>query len=331
MEVSFAELLAQVAEANGGDPPDTFRVQPIPTAPRHYVGRTTAGQPCILLGSAADRLHAPVRLAAIEARFGIACQISPADGPARDEILTVVTCTAPEPQVQEYFLHVCETLIRIVGQAPTQGRVVEVIQRLIDLFQRLTRPSARSVIGLIGELYVIARSRDATTAVRAWRSAVDDRFDFAIEDVRMEVKANGERSRAHFLSADQCRPPAGTIGILASVFIESAGGGMSIQELIRDVEGKLGPMDDLLFKLQEVVAETLGEALPTSLRMRFDEQAARASLRLYDLTAVPAIRDGIPAEVTQVRFRSDLSRTPTLSTAEIADRSPAAARVVPQP
>jgi hypothetical protein len=157
VEVSFADLLAQVPEASGDEPPGTFRVQAIPSAPKHYIGRNAAGQPCILLGSASDRMQAPVRLAAIEARFGVACRISPAGGQPREEVLTVVTCTAPELQVQDYFLHICETIVRIVGPAPTQGRVVEVVQRLIDLFQRLTRPSSRSVLGLIGELYVIAR------------------------------------------------------------------------------------------------------------------------------------------------------------------------------
>lgn len=328
--VSLVELLSRVPSAGNGDP-SLFRVEPIPATPRHYVGRNAEGRPCMLLGSPADRLQAPIRLAAIEARFGVACRISPADGVAREEVLTVVTCTAPEPQVQAYFLHACETIVRIVGPNPSQHLVVEVVQRLVDLFQRVTRPSSRSVTGLVGELYVIALSRDAAAAVRAWRSADDDRFDFTLEDVRMEVKASGERTRAHYLSADQCQPPAGTVGLLASLFIESAGGGMSVQELVREIEGRLGSANDLLLKLQETVAESLGDGLPSAFQMRFDERSARASLQLYDLAVIPAIREGVPPEVTQVRFRSDLSRTPTLSAAAAGSRSPAAARIVPQP
>jgi len=330
VEVSFADLLAQVPEASGDEPPGTFRVQAIPSAPKHYIGRNAAGQPCILLGSASDRMQAPVRLAAIEARFGVACRISPAGGQTREEVLTVVTCTAPELQVQDYFLHICETIVRIVGPAPTQGQVVEVVQRLIDLFQRLTRPSSRSVLGLIGELYVIARSRDAAQAVRAWRSADDDRFDFALEDLRLEVKASSERTRIHYLSAEQCRPPPGTVGVLASLFVESTGGGMSVQELVRAIEGRLAASNDLVLKLQETVAETLGQALPVTLAMRFDERLARASLQLYDLAAVPGVRENIPVEVTQVRFRSDLSRTSTLTQSELADRDLRAIGVLPQ-
>ncbi|HET8984857.1 MAG TPA: PD-(D/E)XK motif protein, partial [Trueperaceae bacterium] len=309
MGVSFAELLARLSPADVG----TFRVHPIPGAREHYVGRSATGQPCVLLGSSAGRLHAPVRLAAIEVRFCVACRINPLDGDAREEVLTVVTCTSEEAQVQGYFLHVCETIVRILGPALSQASVVNVVQRLIDLFQRLTRQSSRSVFGLIGELQILACSRDAPMAARAWRSEDAERFDFAIGDARLDVKASGERVRIHFLSAEQCRPPPGTIGILASLFVESSGGGMSLQELVREVERRLASHGDLVLKVEEVVAETLGEALPTALGMRFAERLARASLQLYDLAVVPAVRDGIPAEVTQVRFRSDLSRTPTLA------------------
>jgi hypothetical protein len=325
VEASFAKLLAVVPAADVG----TFRVQPIPGAPQHYVGRSASGQPCVLLGSPPGRMHAPVRLAALEVRFSVPCRISPLDGAPREEVLTVVTCTAAEAQVHEYFLHVCETIVRIVGPAPSQESVVEAVHRLIDLFQRLTRPSSRSALGLIGELFVLASSKDAQMAARAWRSDDDERFDFAIGNVRLEVKATGDRTRAHFLSADQCRPPPGTIGILASLFVETTGGGMSLQELLGEIERRLAADGDLMLKVQESVAESLGEALPTALAMRFDERLAKASLQLYDLAVVPAVRDGIPSEVTQVRFRSDLSRTPTLPCAEISPRSSDAIGLLP--
>lgn len=314
MKLSLAQLLASVPQRTIHEAPDAFRVQAIPSAPRHYIGRNAAGQPCLLLGSVDHRLQAPVRLAGIEAMFGVACRISPTDDQTRDEVLTVVTCTAVGTQVQDYFVHVCETIVRIVGTTPSQGVIAEVVQRLIDLFQRLTSPSSRSVVGLIGELYVIFRSRDASLATLAWRSRMDNRFDFSIEDVRLEVKASSDRRRAHFLSADQCRPPEGTAGILASLFIETTGGGMSVEELIRAIETRLAGNDDLVLKIQETVAETLGASLLAALAMRFDDKLARTSLQFYDLDAVPGIRYNIPPEVSQVRFRSDLSHTPILST-----------------
>lgn len=262
-------------------------------------------------------MHAPIRLAAVEVRFGATCEIKPITGEPREETLTVIVCTSPDAQAKAYFLHVCETIIRILGPSPSLPNVVEVVQRLVELFRQLARSPSRSVIGLLGELYVVAHSRNIVTAVSAWRSSGIDRFDFSTGDVRLDVKASGDRVRAHHLSTEQCQPPPGTAGLLVSIFIESSGGGMSLAELIAEIERRLASRDDLILKVQETVAETLGDTLPTSMAVRFDDRLARSSLQIYDLRAIPAIRDGIPAEVSHVHFRSDLSRVAPLNTDQI--------------
>lgn len=330
MELHLADLIAELAPPEEDARDGRFRVRPITLTPAHYVGRNAHGFPCILLKGSAGPLRAPIRLAAIEARFAVPCQIIPAEGQERHETLTVVVCTSPDPQSQSYFLHVCETIIRIVGPSPSLTQIVDAVQRLVDLFRRLARPASKSVIGLAGELYLISWSDNPATTVRSWRSADDERFDFAIEDVRLEVKASGNRVRAHSFSAEQCQPPPGTVGILASLFIEASGGGTSLMELIRTIEQKLAAQEELILKVQETVAETLGETLPGALTMRFDGNLARASLQFYDLGVIPAIRSGVPPEVTQLRFRSDLSRTPTIIAADLATRSAYLSALLPQ-
>jgi hypothetical protein len=318
MDLRLAELFAELEVPGGSGEHSRFRVRSIPSAASHYVGRDASGFPCILLRGSGDIVHAPIKLAAIEARFAVPCRVAFADAEERQETLTAVVCISPDPQSQNYFFHVCETIIRIVGPTPSLVQVVEAVQRLIDLFRRLSQPASRSVIGLIGELYIIYRSQSPVMATRAWRSDDYNRFDFAIDDLRLEVKASGDRVRAHNLSAEQCQPPPGTIGILASLFVERSGGGMSLLELIHEVEDRLVNEEELILKIQETVAETLGETLPMALSMRFDERLAKTSLQFYDLTTIPAIRGGIPPEVTQVRFRSDLSRMITVSLTELA-------------
>lgn len=317
-QFSLADLLGLLGPGPSTPPHDgSFRVHPIPGPSRHYVGRNDVGQPCVLLGSKSGSMHAPIRLAVVEARFGSTCEIKPITGEPREETLTVIVCTSPDAQAQAYFLHVCETVIRILGPSPSLPRVVEVVQRLVELFRQIARPASRSVIGLLGELYVAARSRNIVTAVSAWRSSDVDRFDFSAGDIRLDVKASGDRVRAHHLSAEQCQPPPGTFGLLVSIFIESSGGGMSLGELIAEIEQRLTSRDDLILKVQETVAETLGDTLPTSMAVRFDDRLARSSLQIYDLRTVPAIRDGIPPEVSHVHFRSDLSRVAPLSISQI--------------
>ena len=312
-ETSLSDLLTSVEFLMLGAEEGSFTVRSIPGYERHYVGWSSAGQPSILLGSPSGAFYAPVRLALLEARFGNLHRIHPVGGEEREELLSVITCTSHDSQAQAYFLRVCETILRIVGPNPSLYAIVQVVQRLIELFRHLSRPASRSLNGLLGELFLIAASRDVCASVAAWRSTDMDRFDFSTGNVRLDVKASGERLRVHHLSAEQCQPPVGTVGLLASLFIEGSGGGQSLRELVTKIEAALVGNDCLILKVQETVAETLGESLPTAMGARFDDRLALASLRFYDLAMVPAIRDGVPPGVSGVHFRSDLSLTEPLS------------------
>ena len=329
-DVSLSELLASVEPLAQGADEGSFRVRGIPGYDRHYVGRNGVGQPTLLLGSAAGVFQAPVRLAMLEARFGNRHRIHPVDGKQREELLSVITCTSHDAQAQAYFLHVCGTIVRIIGQNPSLYDIVQVVQRLIELFRRLVRPASRSLNGLLGELFLIAVSRNVEASVAAWRSSDIDRFDFSVGNVRLDVKASAERLRVHHLSAEQCQPPAGTIGLLASLFIEGSGGGQSLRELVAAIEAALASRDDLILKVQETIAESLGESLPTAMGARFDDRLALASLRFYDLATVPAIRDSVPPEVSQVHFRSDLSRTEALTGSALQLFSDLASQFLPR-
>jgi hypothetical protein len=329
-DVSLAELLASVEPLAHGADEGSFRVRSIPGYERHYVGRNSTGHPSLLLGSAPGAFYAPVRLAMMDARFGNWHRIHLLDGDGREELLSVITCTSQDAQAQAYFLHVCGTILRIVGPNPVLHDIVQVVQRLIELFRRLSRPASRSLNGLLGELFLIAASRDVRAVVAAWRSTDMDRFDFSIGNVRLDVKASGERMRVHHLSAEQCRPPAGTVGLLASLFIEGSGGGQSLRELVAAVEAALDGNDDLILKVQETIAETLGDSLPMAMGARFDDRLALASLRFYDLAMVPAIRDGVPPGVSGVHFRSDLTRVEWLSEAGLQAMSETALHFVPR-
>jgi hypothetical protein len=73
--------------------------------------------------------------------------------------------------------------------------------------------------------------------------------------------------------------------------------------------------------VQQVIAETLGSALLTSLDARFDDLLATNSLRIFDATEIPAIRSAIPPQVTAVKFQSDLTEASAVHAAELARAS----------
>jgi hypothetical protein len=155
------------------------------------------------------------------------------------------------------------------------------------------------------------------------------RFDFSDGDVRLDVKATGSRNRVHTFSYDQCNPPAGTLAIIASLFIERTANGMTLRSLLTEVEGRVSTQADLVFKLHEVTVGTLGSSLNESLNQRFDRRLADSSLRFFDLRDVPAIRGPLPVGVSDVHFRSDISLLRALSGRALIDEDPVFGDLLP--
>jgi len=181
---------------------------------------------------------------------------------------------------------------------------------------------------MIGELLLLDLSPDPIFAIQAWRKHTDDRYDFSYENVRVEVKATQNRSRVHHLTYEQCAPPQHAIGILASVIVESAGGGQSLTELVQSIERRVGADREAVFRLLEVVAETLGDSLVGALGERYDRGIAEDSILYFDLRAVPAIRGDQPRGVSQVRFQSDLTSTKPIAIADAVTQYPLLGRLL---
>jgi hypothetical protein len=310
MADSLHALLTELRSGKYPQPESgAFTAIPLARASRHFAAISSDGAPSILLRAKGDRQQAvmrPLRLQGLAVQYSVLCRVTIGSAAAHDEILTTVACTSGNPLEQDYFLHAAEIILRIVGAEPGIDEIVSATSHLASLFQRLSRPPRQSVTGMIGELMLIFCAAVPEQAISAWRSDPSNRYDFICGNLRLEVKATEQRQRAHYVSYDQCHPPDGTIGILASLVVESAGGGASVAELIEGIEARIAGNIAATLRLHEVIADTLGQALIGALGERFDRQLARATLFFFDLRRIPAIRDPLPLGVTDVRFISHL-------------------------
>ena len=331
MTLGLWEILVETQADSTSVREHHYIVHPIPEYPRHFFGRNGGGAPCLLLGAVDQESvsHPPIQLEGLTVLFNIPCAISLPDGESREDRLSVVRCVVEGEDTQRYFAHACESVVQIVGSDPTDADIRQSVQRLVEIFQRLSQPPVRSLTGLIGELCVIRLSRNPVAAIRSWRAEDSDRYDFASQDVRIEVKASTARERYHILSLEQCAPPPGTIGILASLFIERLGGGKSMSELITEIERSVEDDPELILKLHRTIANSLGDALATAMATRFDFELARSSLQLYRIADIPAIRQPIPDGVSKVRFTSDLSITPHASVRSLMKDNPTIGNLLP--
>ena len=167
--------------------------------------------------------------------------------------------------------------------------------------------------------------------MKAWRVNDNARFDFSLEGVYLEVKTTADRKRAHKFTYDQCNPPENSIAIVASMFVEQSNGGIKLQAIVDKIIESISSDPDLVLKLYEVINDTLGKTLKDALNISYDVTLPRFSLKFYDLKKIPAIRDSLPNELSDLSFRSNLSAFEDISIAELSDISPKMSLLLPEP
>ena len=123
--------------------------------------------------------------------------------------------------------------------------------------------------------------------------------------------------RIHTFSLDQLHSLTDTKTIIASVFVKQASTGKSISELQNEISDRLAAQIELIEKLQIQVAMTLGKSISDSMKMKFDVQLAKDSLRFYKAEDIPRISfDNVPPLVTDVRFKLNLTDINSVSANE---------------
>ena len=244
------------------------------------------------------------------------------DEPEQQGRFTVIRCTSFDHETVRYFLSVCDAVLSMVGDDPGQSAVALAVNRLAAIFQKTQRPPVRTVNGMFGELFLISISANPVKALAMWRIDETARFDFVDGYVRLDVKTASGRVRAHILSYEQCNPPPGMMAVAASMFVERVSSGLTLRLLVEKLAALVSSQIDLVFKLHDVTAATLGTSLNEAMSMSFDDTLAKSSLRFFNLDDVPAIKEPMPVGVSDVRFRSDFSATDVLSVQDLIDRDP---------
>jgi len=309
----MVDLLAQFRQLTrpptGAEPGARFAGSPIPGYETHRIAVDAEGFPALLVSVLpGDVREPPIVLDHVVMQQGIECRVSEPDGSVQVGRFTLIRCTGGDPLLVDYFLRIGSSVIPLLGSTPTASDVSGVISRLVELFRAVLAPPRKSVQGLWGELFVISRAADAPTLVRAWHADAEDRYDFSMGSQRLEIKTVRGRERVHHFSLDQVVPAAGTEVLIASLFVESAGAGTSLGELIEKARTNVRSNPELALKIDQIIGLTLGERVLVSLDHRFDVELAEESLRFYEASAIPTPNPDLPSEVSEVRFRSNISR-----------------------
>ena len=310
--------------ASGDEGQLLYSVREISGYTSYLIGKDSNERSCLLIATSdrAEIKPSPVRLENVDVQFDLPCQTTRPDGGVSEGVFTVVRCRSMDSEIIRYFLSVCQIIVANLGEVPSKEAITDAVRHLISIFKSIKNPPTRSLMGLFGEMFVISRSQSPARAIAAWRLKDTSRFDFTADEVRIDVKTTSGRDRKHRLSYEQCTPPPDTQAIAISIMTERIAGGLSLRDLIALIEAQVAENQDAMLKLHEVVISTLGMAFSESLDVTFDEYLAESSLRYYDLQEIPAIRDPLPPDVSEVRFTVNLSGASPLDDRELVDRIP---------
>lgn len=272
-----------------------------------FLAKGGDGGPVFLLRDSSPVSYSPaIELKHVGVQFHSTCRVTTAAGAIEDQF-AVISCDADAPELHEVFVR---CLAAAVEQLPVNAATPDLqrcIQSLLDLFRALGRPSSREVTGLWAELFVIARSKNVSQALRAWHADQFERFDFSWSTGRLEVKAAAREQRLHEFALEQLQPPLCGAGYVVSVLLQTQSAGIGIVDLANEIEAVVASEPQLRQKLWESIVAALGSDFSERLDRQFDPSYADRSLVVFAMEDVPAPCQPADPRVSGIRFRADLS------------------------
>ena len=225
-------------------------------------------------------------------------------------IYSLLTLRNTEPTLQQYFIEISLLILEKLREEPSRRELATEVDDLIAIFTAIKAKGKKTVQGLWAELLVIETSKYPEVLINAWHFQPNAKYDFTLGPDKLEVKSTSGDERVHHFSIDQLLPTTNSRLIIASTFVRESGqgfGGLCVNDLYKKICTRVLNADSR-FKLQMVIAETIGRDYSKLNSEFFDYTSAKDTLAFYESENVPRIsREQVPSAVTKVEFDSNLS------------------------
>lgn len=273
----------------------------------HRIAKDFNENPCILISVTQKKQNFKVarqKLYNLSITHNLSCEIH-VENKKEEHNFSVIRYSGNDRDLKRYFLKACEILVPSLGNSPDNKQITHTVNKFIELFKVLKEPPKKTLQGLWSELFLIHQSNNPRELVRAWHTIPEEKYDFSIANLRIEVKSSSTRSRTHHFSIEQLLPPLKSKLYVASLFVEILAGGKSVEHLLNEIVERLDNEFDLIEKLNFLTYSTLGGAFDKIENVYYDYQLAKDSLRLYNSMDIPKI-EFAPDDVFDVRFKSSI-------------------------
>ena len=270
----------------------------------HRLGKNYKGQPSILINTKKNNESvAPYKGMSIRLRFNINCKIHEEN---EKQNYTILSCISNDEQIIKIFLDICQTTISQLGKEPTPKEISEKTQMLIDLFKEMPNKLS-SIVGLWGELFLIASSKNITKCLEAWHQHAEDKYDFYDNNEALEVKCTTQTDRKHKFKHDQLVSNLKDHYVASIMISDDPNKGLSVVDLYEDIK-KRCKLDNLNNKLKKIFFKIVGKTPYEELNeYRYSFDYSKKNLMYYKLKDISTLINEDDS-VTDISYKVDLSR-----------------------
>lgn len=204
-----------------------------------------------------------------------------------------IACNVENPAQEQVLLGIFVQIVNALDSGQDAKVVAGYVRAVRALFSALERPSQRAELGLWGELFVIARSREPLTLASAWVDDASSVFDFASSGHRLEVKTTTGAWRQHIFSITQLEQAQTANTAVVSLMTTEVESGTSVPELLMRSQNRLRHNPDLQHAMLEKTVRIGGSSLGNPRRWDEDQAMSTARVLAFDSIPRPALEPGI--------------------------------------
>lgn len=227
------------------------------------------------------------------------------------EEVATLRCKLDSPS-PDLISAVAAVFVGIIDLQIRFGTSGDAIWQMKDLFDSRFKNvvDEKVLIGLFGELLLIASAEDKLGAVSIWHSKNEAAFDFSKDSLRIEVKTTASLIREHHFSSNQISPNNISDVYVVSVLLHCVEVGSSLNDLYQEIVEQIE--DDVTReKFSNVVIKTLGTTPSAAPNLQIDRASSLMSVRFYSGDDIP--QPSSTAGVVSMNWKSSLDSLASLS------------------
>ena len=274
----------------------------------HRLGKNYKGLPSILINTKKNNESvAPYKGMSIRLRFNINCKIHEEN---EKQNYTILSCISKDDQIIKIFLDICQTTISQLGKEPTPKEISEKTQMLIDLFKEMPNKLS-SIVGLWGELFLIASSKNTTKCLEAWHQHAEDKYDFYDNNEALEVKCTTQTDRKHKFKHDQLVSNLKNHYVASIMISDDPIKGLSVVDLYNDIK-KNCKLDNLNNKLKKIFFKIVGKTPNEELNeYRYNFDYSKKKVMYFKVQGLSELENK-DKSITDISYTIDLSQKKNL-------------------